>query len=41
MLLGADKEYVCLMRLHEEISEQKIRDILQEFQGKILPDSTT
>ena len=35
MLLGADKEYVCLMRLHEEISEKKIRDILKEFQGKI------
>lgn len=35
MILGADKEYVCLMRLHEEISEKKIRDILQEFQGKI------
>lgn len=35
MLLGADKEYVCLMRLHKEISEKKIRDILQEFQGKI------
>lgn len=35
MLLGADKEYVCLMRLHEEISEKKIRNILEEFQGKI------
>ncbi|MEN4016944.1 MAG: RNA-guided pseudouridylation complex pseudouridine synthase subunit Cbf5 [Methanobacterium sp.] len=35
MLLGADKEYICLMRLHEEIHEEKIRDILQEFQGKI------
>ncbi len=35
MLLGADKEYVCLMRLHGEVSERKIRDILQEFQGKI------
>ena len=35
MLLGAPKEYVCLMRLHEEISEQRIRDILQEFTGKI------
>lgn len=35
MLLGADKEYICLMRLHEEIPEEKIRDILQEFQGKI------
>ncbi len=35
MLLGADKEYVCLMHLHEEISETKIRNILKEFQGKI------
>ncbi|MGB9937895.1 MAG: RNA-guided pseudouridylation complex pseudouridine synthase subunit Cbf5 [Methanobacterium sp.] len=35
MLLGADKEYVCLMRLHEKISEKRIRDILKEFQGKI------
>jgi H/ACA ribonucleoprotein complex subunit 4 len=35
MLLGAPKEYVCLMRLHEEISEQQIRDILREFTGKI------
>ena len=35
MLLGAPKEYVCLMTLHEKISEQRIRDILQEFTGKI------
>lgn len=35
MLLGADKEYVCLMHLHEKISEAKIRNILKEFQGKI------
>ena len=35
MLLGADKEYVCLMHLHEEISETEIRNILKEFQGKI------
>lgn len=35
MLLGADKEYVCLMRLHEKISEKRIRNILKEFQGKI------
>ncbi|MGZ7069311.1 MAG: RNA-guided pseudouridylation complex pseudouridine synthase subunit Cbf5 [Methanobacterium sp.] len=35
MLLGADKEYVCLMRLHGEVTEKKIRDILHEFQGKI------
>jgi H/ACA ribonucleoprotein complex subunit 4 len=35
MLLGSPKEYVCLMRLHEEISEERIRNILQEFTGKI------
>lgn len=35
LLLGADKEYVCLMHLHEEISEAEIRNILKEFQGKI------
>ena len=35
MLLGAPKEYVCLMRLHEEIREKRIRDILEEFTGKI------
>ncbi|WP_414469310.1 RNA-guided pseudouridylation complex pseudouridine synthase subunit Cbf5 [Methanobacterium sp. ACI-7] len=35
MLLGADKEYVCVMRLHEEIPKKRIRDILKEFQGKI------
>jgi H/ACA ribonucleoprotein complex subunit 4 len=35
LLLGADKEYVCLMHLHEKISQAKIRNILKEFQGKI------
>ena len=35
MLLGADKEYVCLMHMHEKISETEIREILKEFQGKI------
>ena len=35
MLLGAPKEYICLMRLHEKISEQRLQDILQEFTGKI------
>ena len=35
MLLGSPKEYVCLMRLHEKISEDRIRNILQEFTGKI------
>jgi H/ACA ribonucleoprotein complex subunit 4 len=35
LLLSAQKEYVCLMRLHEEIEEKRIYDIFQEFQGKI------
>lgn len=35
LLLGADKEYVCLMRLHEKVSKSKIQNILKEFQGKI------
>ncbi len=35
MLLGADKEYVCVMHMHEEISETEIKNILKEFQGKI------
>ncbi|MEW6010449.1 MAG: RNA-guided pseudouridylation complex pseudouridine synthase subunit Cbf5 [Euryarchaeota archaeon] len=35
LLLGAPKEYVCLMRLHHEVDEEDIRNILAEFQGKI------
>lgn len=35
LLLTAPKEYVCLMRLHSEISEDKIREVFNEFTGKI------
>ena len=35
LLLAAEKEYICLMRLHREIDEPQIRDIFSEFQGKI------
>jgi H/ACA ribonucleoprotein complex subunit 4 len=35
LLLVAEKEYVCLMRLHQEVDEDTIRNILHEFQGKI------
>jgi H/ACA ribonucleoprotein complex subunit 4 len=35
LLLSAPKEYVCLMRLHQDISEDKIKSIFNEFQGKI------
>jgi H/ACA ribonucleoprotein complex subunit 4 len=35
LLLSAPKEYVCLMSLHKDLSEDKIRNIFDEFQGKI------
>ncbi|NYB52764.1 MAG: RNA-guided pseudouridylation complex pseudouridine synthase subunit Cbf5 [Methanobacteriaceae archaeon] len=35
LLLEAPKEYVCLIHLHENVDEAKIRDILGEFTGKI------
>ncbi|MBP2044924.1 RNA-guided pseudouridylation complex pseudouridine synthase subunit Cbf5 [Methanobacterium aggregans] len=35
MLLGAPKEYVCLMRLHDSVAEKKVQDIFAEFTGKI------
>lgn len=35
LLLEAPKEYVCLMRLHEEMEDCRIAEILREFQGKI------
>lgn len=35
LLLPAPKEYVCLMRLHKDINEDRIHDIFNEFQGKI------
>lgn len=35
LLLTAPKEYVCLMTLHDEVSEDKIREIFEEFTGKI------
>ena len=35
LLLKAPKEYVCLMRLHQDVVESLVRNILQEFTGKI------
>ncbi|MGC9517393.1 MAG: RNA-guided pseudouridylation complex pseudouridine synthase subunit Cbf5 [Methanomicrobiales archaeon] len=35
LLLEAEKEYICLMRLHQEVSQSRIREVLKEFQGKI------
>ncbi len=34
-LLTAGKEYVCVMRLHSEVPESRVREVLKEFQGKI------
>ena len=34
-LLLSPKEYVCLMRLHEPVNEERIIQILDEFTGKI------
>ncbi|MDL2270318.1 RNA-guided pseudouridylation complex pseudouridine synthase subunit Cbf5 [Methanobrevibacter sp. OttesenSCG-928-I08] len=35
LLLTAPKEYVCLMRLHDDVPEGKIRKVFKEFTGKI------
>ena len=35
-ILLAGKEYVCVMRLHAEMSEDRVRSVLNEFCGTIL-----
>ncbi len=35
VLLTAGKEYVCLMQLHRDVDEQKIRQVCSDFVGKI------
>ncbi|MGC8601330.1 MAG: RNA-guided pseudouridylation complex pseudouridine synthase subunit Cbf5 [Thermoprotei archaeon] len=34
-LIDSDKEYVCLMRLHDDVDEREIREVLGQFQGEI------
>lgn len=34
-LLTSGKEYVCVMKLHGDVSEEKVRSILQEFENTI------
>jgi len=34
-LLLAGKEYVCLMRVHQEVPENKIREVCKDFEGDI------
>jgi len=35
LLLEADKEYVCIMKLHKPVEESKLEKVFKEFQGKI------
>jgi len=35
VLLEAGKEYVCVMKLHSDVPEDRVREVLEEFQGKI------
>jgi len=35
IVLSSDKEYICLMRLHGDRPEKRIREVMAEFQGKI------
>lgn len=34
--LISGKEYICVMRLHKDVSEGKIKDVLKDFVGNIL-----
>jgi H/ACA ribonucleoprotein complex subunit 4 len=34
-LLKSGKEYVCVMKLHSDVPESRVREVLEEFQGKI------
>lgn len=35
LMLGADKEYVCIMRLHRDRDEASVRRVMGEFIGRI------
>jgi len=34
-LLLAGKEYVCVMKLHRDVSGDRVKEVLEEFQGEI------
>lgn len=36
VFLLSGKEYVCLMQLHKDIEENRVRDVFEEFVGEIL-----
>ena len=35
VLLESGKEYVCIMRLHSDVPEDHLKEVLMEFEGKI------
>ena len=35
VLLSGGKEYVCVMKLHGDFSEERLREVVEEFQGDI------
>ncbi len=35
IVLSSDKEYVCLMTLHRDMPEKKVREVIGTFRGKI------
>ena len=35
VLLESGKEYVCVMRLHSDVPEDRLKEVLMEFEGKI------
>lgn len=35
VVLSSDKEYICLMRLHADRPEKRVREVMGKFQGKI------
>lgn len=35
VLLGAEKEYVCAMRLHDDYPQRKVEEVLSKFVGEI------
>lgn len=34
-LLTAGKEYICLMHIHQDVSKEKLMEVLEKFKGKI------
>ncbi len=35
LLLTSSKEYICIMRLHKKVDEDKLMEVIKEFRGQI------